>query len=140
MRENKVLAKICGQGNIILPAIFFECDNATAEVIEERRATLLLKNKGSSTKNLLQFQSSGKKTKEGKTDRASIVSNKQDMMARLSVKDSGKLLKKDTVYTVEGFVLEDSWPLTVEEWEVVKGLKKKKLVGPPIAVPLHKIK
>lgn len=125
VRNNKVLAQICGNGNIILPAIFLECD--TVEV-EDRKNTLVPKSKRSSTKLVTPLE--GKKTRESKSDRAS-----GEGPGRISF----KVNKKETVYTIEGFVLEQSWPLTVEEWEVVKKLKEKKLVGASTA-PQQKLK
>lgn len=38
---------------------------------------------------------------------------------------------KHTSYFIEAYVLEDSWPLTEDEWEGVLKLKAKALIGPP---------
>lgn len=37
----------------------------------------------------------------------------------------------ETLYIIEGYVLNNSWPLTPEEWEIVEIVRNSELVGPP---------
>lgn len=41
---------------------------------------------------------------------------------------------KNLTMVLEGFVLEDSWVLNMDEWVVVEEVKRKELVGPPEGV------
>lgn len=129
-KNNKLQSKIYGVGNIILPIVLLECDN----IEDVRKNSSILKQKRSSSK------TDGRKFRDVKSDKLSVSSRTDNkIIEHSSLKDSGKLLKKETAYTIKGFVLDNSWPLSKEEWEVVRNLKKKRLLGTP-AMSLQKIK
>lgn len=143
LKNNKLLAKICGNGNIILPSVFLECETAPLQIEDEpppRKSSLNLKRKRSISKSGFPLDGS-RKFKETKSDKTSVSSktdHKSDILTKLASKE-GRLHKKETLYTVEGFVLENTWPLSVEEWAVVREWKKRRLVGAP-AMSLQKMK
>lgn len=124
--------KIYGKGTVILPTVFLECDSATeGDLRMLSKHSINLKRKRSSSKTGLNMD--GRKFRDTKSDRTSVSSkaeSKIDALARMASKEA-KMMKRETVFVVEGFVLDDSWSLTEEEWEVVKGLKQKLLLGPP---------
>lgn len=134
IKDNKLLSKICGTGNIILPAMFLECENIPMEE-DLRKTTVVSKTKRSGSKNASTVE--GKKNKDTKSERTSDSIKTSDL-GRFPFKES-KCAKKETTYTVEAYLLKDSWPLTTKEWEVVKTLKKKKLLE-AVRTSLIKIK
>lgn len=140
LKDNKIQAQIYGKGTIILPSILLECDSATTEDdLRLMSRSSILKRKRSSSKSGLSLD--GRKYRDSKSDRTSASSktdSKMDALSKRGSKDT-KSMKKETTYVVEGFVLDSSWPLVEEEWELVKSLKQKRLLGPP-GTSMHRIR
>lgn len=140
LRNNKLYGKICGNGNIILPAVFLKCDDLSSESDFQKSSTVL-KHKRSVLNKSAGHIAEGRKLRETKSDKTSTsskINSATNSLRRLSSREA-KLLKKETTYVIEASVLDNSWPLSRKEWKVVKSLKERALIGKP-SMSLQKIK
>lgn len=142
----QILCEIYGIQNVILPAItlkHMEIVDRPAEVqstssssltTKIRKASIARSRSGSLTRTSTSSsikrgdKNSDKINHDKHSPKGSIASLKR----RRSVSIETESIKyKDTVYIVEAFVLDDSWPLTKQEWDVVEEIKKQALLGRP---------
>lgn len=136
-KEDKPIAKITGKGNVILPILFLGF-NTMNEGDQSMQSKLSLTSKNrrrsksrSSSLGTGDYNAIAKR-KDYKSDRTSTTgsarSSKMGSSSSLRRTNKDSKMDLDTVYTVEGYVEYDSWPLMKEEWEVVEKFKEKGLL------------
>lgn len=111
--DDKVLSEVMGEGNLIIPVVNLQHFDSYST----NEGFSLIGSANRSKSNSL----SRKKT-------LSFFNSKSSMdLSSANKSRSNNSLKSETTYVVEAFVLENSWPLTEKEWEVVHSYKQNKL-------------
>lgn len=110
----------------MLPVVFL--DNGTTEDLRSVSKQFSLKKKQSSSRSGMSMDGS-RRHKDSKSDRTS-VSSKPGGRLKGSISKEDRSMRNEMMYKLEAFVLEDSWPLTAQEWMAVKGWKKMQLLHP----------
>ncbi|KAJ8937330.1 hypothetical protein NQ314_011936 [Rhamnusium bicolor] len=114
-----VIQEVTGTKNILLPALVLEYREKIMRIktsnevfVKERRSTL------SASSSIKSFDKSSKKS-----ERNSLRSRSGGATSRKS------LTEDETVYLIEASVVDNTWPLTAEEWKNIQNLKADMLYG-----------
>lgn len=130
-KNEKTVAEIQGVGSVVLPTLILELDAAYLDQSVHSKLSLTGKHRRSKSRSSSMTAVHSNIMKKNKSDRAStggsIRSYKMEGSVRKLHKER-KMEYKDAVYVVEGFVENNSWPLTKQEWDMVEKLRDKELL------------
>lgn len=129
----EVFGEITGTTNVVLPLVQLVCDPKTESQTPENLSHQKVYTVPSkiSFKKFPNKQSIIRIKSEMSTISKTTMSKTSSLrISSMSSKSLAESIYKETEFIVEAYVLDDSWPLTKEEWDVVETAKKKKLVRP----------
>ncbi|KAF5292698.1 hypothetical protein FQA39_LY13910 [Lamprigera yunnana] len=128
--ERQEFGTISGVNSLILPNVMLKYvpkDSESLSMNTTSKKTITSKSRLSSmvqTSSKPLTRSSEKMTAERRSSRASSTATRS---GRKSSLDVSKI--RESTYLVEGYVLNKSWPLTRNEWDIVEEVKAKNLIG-----------
>ncbi|KAF2894590.1 hypothetical protein ILUMI_11583, partial [Ignelater luminosus] len=141
----QIFGEISGMENMILPAVMLKfvpilediplsvCSSKQSVASKERKVSKSIRSRSGSLVRTLTNTSLKKRDKN--SDKLSLdrYSSKSSLISLKKFRSTSvprdTIRYKDTVYILEGFVIDNSWPLTKDEWNVVEEVKSKSLLG-----------
>ncbi|KAK4881109.1 hypothetical protein RN001_004428 [Aquatica leii] len=118
----EVLSEISGKTSVIIPFVLLYYVPASIDKRPIFHSTTSVTSKEFKSKTRLSsLKSKRRSSLDRKISKVSLTTDKSSI-------DDFKM--KETTYFVEAFVVNDSWPLTKKEWQVVEEFKNKSLLVP----------